>query len=133
MDIESLARMIATHPGEIVLRYVDSGRECQFWLFPGGADSLEEWWRSQESFDSNPNGEFDELYRLLGKEPPPRRTLVLPGIFIDADYPEGTDLWESMSQKRKHYFCELCCDTDSYLRRPDGTRIHHRGDRSSIN
>lgn len=132
MDIEKLVRTIETHSGEIVLRDVDSGRECQFWFFPGDADSLEEWWISQESFDSNPDGVLDELYMAFENVPPPHRTLPVPGTLIDADSPESLKLWISMSDTKKHYFCELCCNTDSYLRRPDRTRIHHRGDRSLI-
>lgn len=124
---ENLRETLSAHRGEIVLRIVDSGRKEQFWLVPFSASQLEEWWRGQESFDSNPDGVFDEFYQLFGETPPPHRQNEFPGIFIDAEYPEGGDLWVTMADSKEHYLCELCCDSDSYLKRPDGTRIHHRG------
>jgi hypothetical protein len=132
MDIAQLTRNIETHSGEIVLRYVDSGRECQFWFFPGDAAALEEWWKSQETFNPIPTEDVIELYKAFGEAPPTGgRTEPIPGEFVDADSPEKLDLWTSLSDRKTHYFCELCCDTDSYLRRPDDkTHIYHRGYKS---
>ena len=122
----NLRETIATHDGEVVLRLGE--QTDQFWLVPFSASQLEEWWRAQESFDFDPDGIHDMLCRQFGE--PPRslpRTREFPGRFIDAEYPEGGELWKEMADSKKHYICELCCDGDSYLKRPDGTRIYHRG------
>jgi hypothetical protein len=66
-------------------------------------------------------------YKAFGEEPPPHKTLTLPGKFLDVTTEEDGDLWSTMWETRQHYFCELCCDEDSYLKTPDGRFIYHRG------
>ena len=82
---------------------------------------LEAWWRSQETFDSNPDGIWDPLFLAFGETPPPHRyRMDLPGQYLAAESDEEVDLWMSMVCDGLHYLCGICCDTDSYLKRPDG-------------
>ena len=126
-----LQETLSAHRGEIVLRDVDYGRAVQFWLVPFSPAQLEAWWREQETFDSNPDGVLDELCRIFGETPPPHSEIDFPGIFIDAESEGDVDLWVEMAESKKYYQCDLCCDSDSYLTRPDGSRIHHRGWKAS--
>jgi len=127
IDLASLSRQLEAHYGEVVLRDIDHGYASQFWLFPMSATQLEDWWRSKDTFDSNPDGVLDAMYEAFGETPPPHSSLTLPGTFLDADSSESVDLWVAMADSHKHYSCLLCCDSDSYHRRPDGTYIFHRG------
>ena len=56
---------LGAHRGEVVLR--DIGPVCQFWLFPQSAIELENWWRSRDTFHSNPDGLWDEVYAIFGE------------------------------------------------------------------
>ncbi len=132
IELAVLSHQIETHRGEVVLRDIDSGYEIQFWLIPMSANELEEWWRCQDTFDCNPDGALDALCEFFGETPPPHSTRELPGIFLDADSDEAVNLWCAMSASRKHYFCSICCDWDSYLRRPDGTYIYHHGNQGPL-
>jgi hypothetical protein len=126
IPVSTLQQALSAHVGEIVLRET-LDYDWQFWLAPFSATELERWWISQTSFMFNPEGIWDEVYRMFDEVPPPHRSFDIPGTFIDADYPDGTDLWSELSASKKHYRCEICCDSDSYLQRPDGTKLYHRG------
>lgn len=114
---------LQTHSGEVVLCEIDQGYKCQFWLVPLSAGELEDWWLSQDTFEDNPDGLWDALHEEFGEPPPPHSTHEIPGTFLDAD----ADLWMQMEESGKHYYCMICCDSHTYLRRPDGSRIYHRG------
>ena len=117
---------LQAHKGEVVLRGTDD-MQYQFWLAPFNALELEQWWKTQESFAFNPGGWLDFLYQDSGRTPPPHRDFDVPGIFLDAEYPEGTKVWDDLIDLKKNYFCVICCDADSYLQRPDGSLIYHVG------
>jgi hypothetical protein len=127
IELAALSRQLEAHCGEVVLRDIDHGYASQFWLVAMSATQLEDWWRSQDTFDSNPDGVKDPLYEAFGETPPPHSTLIHPGTFLDADSSDAVDLWVAMADSHKHYSCVLCCDSDSHLRRPDGSYIFHRG------
>ena len=100
----------------------------QFWLTPFTSQELEEWWTSQESFNSDPSEDLILLCELLGETPPPHRDpLVIPGTFLTAETEEQTQLWVEMDETNAFYFCRLCGDEKSILKRPDGTRLFHKG------
>ena len=61
--LAALFRQLEIHQGEIVLRDIDNGCSSQFWLAPMSASGIEEWWRSQESFESSPDGVLDSYLR----------------------------------------------------------------------
>jgi hypothetical protein len=114
--------------GLVVLRDVDYGRQQCFWLTPFTQEQLESWWQRQKRFECNPNGAYDLLYEVSGVKPPPHTdALEFPGQMIDATTHEAIRLWVDMSNADRYYVCNLCCETDSYLRRPDGIYIYHEG------
>lgn len=116
------------HAGVVVLFLDDESDYHQFWLVPMNAAELEKWWTDLDSFDSNPNGIKDDLYKVFGETPPPHKDPpVIPGVFVDAVSSDEDALWQSMFHDGQHYSCAMCCDSDSYLRRPDGSLIHHKG------
>lgn len=120
---------VLNHKGMVVLRDIDWGREFQFWLLDMQPKEFEEWWGQQESFDTFLGTPTDLLiYEVLGETPPPiRKPGPLPGRRLSIQTDEDMDLWMRMSETKAHYFCQLCCDCDSYLKAPDGRTIHHKG------
>jgi hypothetical protein len=36
-------------------------------------------------------------------------------------------LWISFYESKRHYYCQICCDGDSFLLTPDGRRLYHKG------
>lgn len=113
--------------GIVVLRDIDYSSECGFWLVPMRGSEFEQWWRSQPTFSSNPDGALDGLYAVFNETPPPHSKLNLPGELLVAETQDEVDLWVKMAEAKDHYFCNLCCDEDSYLRQPDGKIIRHAG------
>lgn len=126
-NCRNLRQLIDVHHGEVVLRNVDCGRELDFWFVPFSAAELENWWISQPTFFSNPEGELDLLYKMFGEIPPPRSEIKIPGIFLTAKNAEEWNLWSELLNSSLHYTCELCCDSDSYLKKPDGSLLYHAG------
>jgi hypothetical protein len=59
--------------------------------------------------------------------PPPHSKADIPGQTLVAETEEDLALWERKWAAETHYACNLCCDGDSYLKRPDGAVLHHRG------
>lgn len=125
----SLRQALDAHQGEIVLRICGYSEDFQFWLTPFSAGELEEWWQEQELFDSDPCEDYPEIARIFGveEEPPPHREQPVPGVFLDAEYPEGTEIWDELALFGRHYRCVICCECDSYLQRPDKSKVYHRG------
>ncbi len=120
---------VLNHCGMVVLRDIDWGYACQFWLLDMKPKEFEAWWEQQESFEEF-HGTPGELafYEAIGTKPPPvRMRPSLPGKRLGVDSEEDMELWMGMSETNKHYFCMLCCDSDSYLKTPDGRMIHHKG------
>ena len=120
--------------GIIVLRDLDYSRDSGFWLVPMTGKELETWWLSQETFESNPEGsDVDMLYKwFLNKTPPPYSKIDIPGELLVAESEEDNDLWVRMAANHNHYFCNICCNDDSYLKRPDGKILHHKGFREPL-
>ena len=125
--MDTIQSVLAYRDGIVVLRDVDYSRSCVFWLVPMPDAEMEGWWLSQETFEDNPDGALDELYKVFGETPPPHSRIVLPGRMVDAEAQEEVDLWCRMADDGKHYICNICCDSDSYLRRPGGEFLYHRG------
>lgn len=123
----SIFDQIEVHSGEVVLRDIDFFRGSQFWLFPGTAAELESWWQAQNTFDCNPDGALDALYQAFGETLPPHSTRDLPGVFLDVDSEKIVELWMAMGESTQHYFCTICCDLDSYLRKPQRTLFIPQG------
>ena len=112
-----------------MLRDIDLGGACQFWLLDMAPREFETWWEQQESFEEF-RGTPGELafYEACGTPPPPiRKRSPLPGKRLNIETDEDMDLWMSLSETHSHYFCQLCCDCDSYLKAPEGRMIHHKG------
>ena len=53
--------------------------------------------------------------------------MQLPGQLIDAEADGLWQLFAQMARAAEHYECVFCCDHDSFLRRPDGTYLFHKG------
>ena len=125
MPFEELRERISTHAGCVVLGYTDDCR-AYFWLVPFTATALEEWWRQQETFEQG-----NEVTRVLADifaEPLKKfRTEEIPGEMLWAEDDASNQLWDEMSDSATHYKARLCCDSDSYLKAPDGRSIFHRG------
>lgn len=126
-NCKSLRQLIERHQGQVILRNVDCGRELDFWFVPFSATELESWWLSQKTFFANPNGDLDFLYEMFGEIPPPHSQIEIPGRFLTAKNSAQWNLWRELARSTRHYVCELCCDTDSYLKRPDGVYLYHAG------
>jgi len=130
---EQTRARILGHVGEVVLRIFDPPEDYGFWLAPFSAAELEQWWMEQDRipFHWDPNSEFAQITcRVFGVEPEKYEPFVPPGVFLfDGSKQWFRELWKEMKATGKHYQCVLCCDTDSYLQRPDGTRVFHRGSR----
>jgi hypothetical protein len=126
----NLRERIAAHEGEIVLRLTEDFR-YQFWLTPfASAAELEAWWVSQGSFNPKPTKVSALLYEVFSETPPPPepyRDSDVPGEFLDEQWSRDDDLRGELDALKKHYRAFICCDSDSYLQRPDGSRIYHRG------
>ena len=114
----------AYREGLVVLRDLET--ECGFWFVPMPPEDLEALWLAQESFDQNPDGSLDLFYTTINQVPPPHTTLILPGHLVIAESQEDVDLWRLMAKEKKYYMCFICCDADSYLKRPDGTILLSR-------
>lgn len=126
-DTLNLRERIAAHKGEIVLR-VTEDYEYQFWLTPfTSAADLEAWWVSQEYVDCFRGGAWDEIWEAMGEELLPERAFKAPGEFLEEQWSKDDDLWGELDARKKHYRAFICCDSDSYLQRPDGNRVYHRG------
>ncbi|MFM8364337.1 MAG: hypothetical protein ACKOAS_04225 [Verrucomicrobiota bacterium] len=124
---KNLRQSIEAHQGQVVLQNVDCGRVLKFWFVPFSEAELENWWISQPTFCSNPEGELDSLYKMFGEIPPPRSQIEIPGIFLTAKNAQEWNLWRELLQSSRYYSCELCCDTDSFLKKPDGSFLYHSG------
>lgn len=108
----TLREKLSAHQGAVVLKGFE---DSDFWLVPFDANELEAWWTSQETFG------------LLIDQPQPPNKLHPPGRILAAKTGDDFDLWNEMQRSRRFYYCELCCDYDSFLQRPDGTRLYHKG------
>lgn len=124
-------RVQAYASGIVVLRDIDSGYKSGFWLIPMTGEEFEAWWLSQETFVSDPDGTLAILCKIFNEELPPLRKNGLPGELLVAETDTDDDLWSRMWGEHRYYTCALCCDQDAYLRRPDGTILHHKGFKGS--
>lgn len=128
MEPAPLRQQLQAHQGTIILRDIDCGQQVQFWLVTFTPAELEKWWTSQTTFDPDPDGEFDTVYAMFGETAPLHGDRVIPpGKFLSVVTEDDLDLWVEMSETNEFYFCVICCDSDSFLKRPDGTRILHKG------
>jgi len=132
---EATRKRLKNHIGEIVLRVFDPPEDCGFWLTPFNLFELEQWWRAQTRipFHWNPTEETITIEKMLGlilseKVDDDYRPFHVPGIFLyDGRKAWFRKMWDELRSAGCHYKCVLCCDTDSYLQRPDGSRILHKG------
>jgi len=127
--MDTYEAVISYRNGIVVLRDLNS-EYAGFWLVPMSGPELEVWWSTQETFDSNPDGALDELYRVFGETPPPHSKIVLPGELLIAETQDEHGLWSRLWHDGEHYRCLICCDHDSYLKRPDGSVLYHKGYKS---
>jgi len=129
---EETGERITAHTCEVVLRIFDPPEDCGLWLPPFNAAELEKWWMEQERipFYWNPSNELIEMERRVFGVEPEGVTFEPPGLFLyDGSEIWFHDMWKTLRATGNHYECVLCCDTDSYLQRPDGTRVYHKGSR----
>lgn len=137
----TVAQQIAAHQGMVVLRDINS-ETSQFWLVPMSGGQFEQWWLAQKTLDL-PESELtpeaieieQELRVIFGEqdyEPPKYRTEPFPGIFLSAEAEDEIALWLEMCSQKAHYFCNLCCNADSYLRTPDGRTLWHAGSTKNV-
>lgn len=95
---------------------VDMGAGVYCWFPPVGASQLDALWMSQQAAG------MDGLERTLGGD------WIGPGDFRDskAAVKQYTKLWRRLFIPDR-YTAHICCDDDSYLRRPDGELVLHAG------
>lgn len=128
----SIFEKIGSFQGTVVLWEYDHGASCSFWLVPMTGSELEKWWAEQETFNDNPPESVEHLKLLaeIFEEPyQPRETWTFewPGELIPAEDEKDRALWLALLNTKKHYFCHFYSDEDSYLTRPDGNRLFHKG------
>src|SRR5262245_51072627 len=123
---------VKQHTGLIVLHEFFYGSPPYFWLLDMTADQFEQWWTSQETFG---RGNPPELQAAFPDEPaedyipqPP-----LPGSLLRTESQAEVDAWSEMAEAKPHYYSNICCDDDSFLKTPDGRTLYHKGDRSRQN
>lgn len=124
--MDTYEAVISYRSGIVVLRDLNS-EDSGFWLVPMSGVGLEAWWSSQATFEDNPDGVLDDLCRAFGEVPPPHSRIVLPGELLIAETRDEYDLWSRLWDDGEHYRCLICCDRDSYLKRPDGSVLYHKG------
>ena len=118
---------VKSHPGLVVLHGFNDNTPGQFWLLDMTGPELEAWWAERESFWWAVTEEIQEFYRICGDEPEPLRApMVLPGRFLSDDSEEHLEFWCSLSASHRHYYCQICCENDSFLKTPDGRLILHQ-------
>lgn len=123
---------ILAFPGLVILREIDHGADIDFWLSPMNADELERWWRDQETLEgySKESAEADKVLSTLFKESLQRkevRHIEWPGEIVEADTPAKRQLWLTLYDTDKHYFCHLSGNLDSFLLSPSKNRLFHKG------
>ena len=133
LDVADTLKLVKEHPGTVVLLDCDPPEDFQFWFAPFSACELEKWWLERDTFDFNPNGVWDSVCKLFGVTPPPHRSFDVPGLFSYGDW-ELYRLWKRLRKLKRYYGGKICCDSDSYLKRPNGECIFHlgfKGDRNA--
>lgn len=125
-------KRILSFPGLVILREIDHGSNIDFLLSPMSADELERWWRDQETLEgySEESAEADKVLSALFKEPLQQkevRRIECPGEIVEADTPAKRELWLTLYDTEKHYFCHLSGNTDSFLMSPSKIRLSHKG------
>lgn len=113
--------------GIVVLCENETDMDQYFWLVPMTGWELEEWWKNQLNFERDTKGDIRHLYQVLGGMLPEERKDGFPGNFLTTDEFEELALWEELAGDGCHYRCQLRCNSDSYLKRPDGEIIRHAG------
>ena len=117
---------ILNHDKEVALG-ITIDTERFFWLTPFSKQELEQWWIAQVSF-LQMSDDLKILYQACSEPVQTKfRTEEIPGIYIFADDDILWDLFNLMSDSGRHYKFTLCCDTDSFLKAPDGRVILHAG------
>ncbi|MFY8217044.1 MAG: hypothetical protein ACOVMP_10650 [Chthoniobacterales bacterium] len=130
MDKEKRDRFfVQHHSGTVVYLDAPNHEDHGFWLTGMTPAELEAWWLSQKSF-AWPLTPMDIVLTKIFAEGMPHLSAPVfrgpaPGVFI---WVSGPLLWNfySLSSDPGRYHGHLCCDSDSYLRRPDGTYVGHR-------
>jgi len=136
---------VKSHLGLVVLDCTDDPNTETFWLLDMTAPQFERWWQEREEFWW-PVTEEDQMFsrkmadnpglaKVFGTEIPALRpAMVLPGTFLrcwpagaDQETTESFNLWMLLYESKRHHYCRLCCDEDSFLTPPDGRRIFHKG------
>ena len=125
--MSTITRVKRFTEGVVVLCDNEADADQYFWLVPMTGWELEAWWETQQNFEQDPNGDVRRLYQVLGEIPPEEHKLGFPGEFLPAEEFDELKLWDDLAEDGCHYRCQLCCNTDSYLKRPDGGLIRHAG------
>ena len=136
-DIDKIIGIVKSHRGIVVLRSFPDYDAERFWLLDMTGPELERWWEAQEEFwlASGPKAQQAEiiLARIFGEpdDPPPLRPpMRLPGRFLPG-WSSGEDtrlskLWCALHNSGEHYYCEICCNIDSFLAKPYGGYVLHK-------
>ena len=125
--MKTVKRVRSFTKGVVVVCGNETDMDQYFWLVPMTGWELEAWWRKHQNFERDPHGDIRRLYQVLGGLPPEERKEGFPGDFLSVDEFDEVDLWDELAGDGCHYRCQLGCNTDSYLRRPDGEIIRHAG------
>jgi hypothetical protein len=133
LTVSDTLKLVRQFPGTVVLLSVELPEKFGFWFAPFSGQDLENWWRERDSFDFNPSGAKDAIAKFFGKTPPPHREFDVPGMFSYEGTWQLGRLWSRLRKLRRYYRGKICCDIDSYLERPDGSRLFHLGFRGDPN
>jgi acetoin utilization deacetylase AcuC-like enzyme len=117
------------HSGTIVRLDAPDGEGHGFWLTGMTPAELESWWLSQKSF-AWPLTPMDIiLTETFGEGMPDLSAPVFRGpVSGEFIWASGPLLWKFYREASGSdwYRGHICCDSDSYLKRPDGTYVGHR-------
>lgn len=131
MYFRDAAKAVIEHRDGLVVLTEWGFEHAKFWLTPFSAEALESWWLAVETFESPEQYELTKtMAEALKEEPPPPKTALppqIPGHFLSPETDPEWELWWKMEDSHDFYFAHFCCDSDSFLRRPDGTRLYHPG------
>ena len=91
----------------LVLLEEEYGYKYWFWFPKMNQDELEIWWETLETVDPY----------FMSPEP-------LPG---DVIFAENMDYWHALEEAKRHFTGHIHCDDDSWLKKPTGEYIYHKG------